>query len=178
MAKQTVTIRLDEDDLTYLAGLEVAGATNLSEKIRSLLAEARLQREGVGDALTAHAFSERLLQGTMRAIREAESQTEMRSELLSRVMAWLPDLLALLLAGGGRWPKSAQADQLRKVERGVGERVLSLVDSMVQQAVAGFPGCYDSSGLTERAQTALRVIGGGTVTTSSMSTSRPDKGGR
>ena len=50
VAKQTITVRLDEEDLSYLAGLDVAGATNLSEKIRALLGDARRQREGLADA--------------------------------------------------------------------------------------------------------------------------------
>lgn len=164
MAKQTITLRLDEDDLGYLAGVEVVGAANLSEKIRALLADARRQREGLTDFGAAYDFARRLLAATERRIRDTEVQAEIRSELLSRVLAWLPDLMALLLAGGAG-DQSDQPAQLRRLERAVGERVLSLADSLVQQAVAGFPGCYDSRALTGRAQSVLRIVGRGSTAT-------------
>jgi len=160
MAKQTITLRLDEEDLSYLASLDVTGATNLSEKIRALLADARRQREGLDDASAAYDFAKRLFALSERRLRDAEMRADLRSELLSRVLAWTPDLVALLLAadtGSGKDP----AAQLRRIERQVGERVLTLVDSLLQQALAGFPGCYDSRMLTERAQSALRLVNAG-----------------
>ena len=51
MAKQTVTLRLDEDDLTYLAGIDVPGAANLSEKIRALLADAAGARRRIATTM-------------------------------------------------------------------------------------------------------------------------------
>ncbi|MCA1778572.1 MAG: hypothetical protein LC637_04095 [Xanthomonadaceae bacterium] len=53
MAKQTVTLRLEQEDLDYLSAVDIQGAGNFSEKIRALLAEARAQREGVNDPAAA-----------------------------------------------------------------------------------------------------------------------------
>lgn len=156
MAKQTITLRLDEEDLSYLAGLDVAGATNLSEKIRALLADARRQREGLVDPAAAYDFAKRLLAQSERRLRDAEVREDMRSELLHRALEWTPDLVALLLAAAAAGQEPAA--QLRRLERQVGERLLTLVDSLLQQAVSGFPGCYDGRILSERAQSALRIL--------------------
>ena len=160
MAKQTITIRLDEDDLTYLSSVELTGAVNLSEKIRALLAEARAQREGMQDSGLAWDFTRRLFASPERGIREAEIQLQMRSELIARIAAWLPDVSALLLAGTPETSGSSRErnEHLKKLERSLGDRVLGLVDSILQMSIAGFPGCYDPESLSRRAQPALRSL--------------------
>lgn len=160
MAKQTITIRLDEDDLTYLSSVELNGAANLSEKIRALLAEARAQRDGMQDSGLAWDFTRRLFAGPERGIREAELQAQMRSELIARVANWLPDVSALVLAGAPAPTASARerAECLRKLERTLGDRVLGFVDSILQMSLTGFPGCYEPEALSRRAQPALRAL--------------------
>ncbi len=158
MAKQTVTLRLDEDDLTYLAQVEIPGAGNLSEKIRGLLAEARAQREGMGDFGAAYDFSRRLFGQPERCVRDAEVREQVRSELIARVLAWLPETTAFVLssacADGGR-------EALARLEQGIGERSIGLADSILQLAQAGFPGCYAPTTLAARAQSALNIAASG-----------------
>lgn len=154
MAKQTITLRLDEDDLAYLAQVEVPGASNLSEKIRGLLAEARAQREGLGDFGAAYDFSRRLFGQPERCVRDAEVHEQVRSEVISRVLAWLPEATAFVLSVACADTSRAG---LRRLEHGLGERTLGLVDSMLQLARAGFPGCYDGDWLSARAHSALRT---------------------
>ena len=158
MAKQTVTLRLDEDDLTYLAGIDVPGAANLSEKIRALLADARAQRDGLGDFGAAYDFTRRLFSTPERCVRDAEVRTQVRSELIARVLAWMPDTAAFMLSSACPRPDPRRKDDtehLRRLEHGLGERVLALVDSMLQLAHAGFPGCYDPATLAQRSRSAV-----------------------
>jgi hypothetical protein len=168
MAKQTVTLRLDEDDLTYLAGIDVPGAVNLSEKIRALLADARAQREGLGDFGAAYDFTRRLFATPERCVRDTEVRAQVRSELIARVLAWLPDTAAFVLSGACPRPephpgprpeprRKDEAEHLRRLEHGLGERVLALVDSMLQLAQAGFPGCYDPGILAQRSRSAVTM---------------------
>jgi hypothetical protein len=98
MAKQTVTLRLDEDDLTYLSQTEIAGAANFSEKIRALLAQARQLREGMENFASAHEFARDLFARAERAVSSQEIETGLRSELIHRVLAWLPEITALVLS--------------------------------------------------------------------------------
>lgn len=168
MAKQTVTLRLDEDDLTYLAQVELPGASNLSEKIRVLLADARRQRDGLDDAGAAFDFSRRLFSVPERALRQAELDAQMRSELIARVLAWLPETTAFVLADSAGSGQDA-ASGLRRFERGLGERVLALTDSVLQLARAGFPGCYGAAELSQRAAASLSTAGGAAIAPSTSS---------
>ncbi|WP_440223671.1 hypothetical protein ACQQ2N_00325 [Dokdonella sp. MW10] len=159
MAKQTITIRLDEDDLTYLSSVELPGAANLSEKIRALLADARAQREGMHDAALAYDFTRRLFAGAERGIRSAELQAQMRSELVARVTAWLPDAAAIVLSAAelGSGDVRGRTERLRTLERQLGERTIGLLDTLLQMSLAGFPGCYEPEALARRAQPAIRT---------------------
>jgi len=155
MAKQTITLRLDEDDLAYLAQVEVPGATNLSEKLRGLLAEARAQRDGRADFGAAYDFSRRLYGPPERCVRDAEVREGVRSELVARVFGWLPEATAYVLSGAGA---DVDREGLARFERGLGERTLGLVDSVLQLAHAGFPGCYAPEPLALRARSALATV--------------------
>lgn len=161
MAKQTITIRLDEDDLTYLSSMELVGAANLSEKIRVLLAEARAQREGMQTPGLAYDLSRRIFAGPERSVRAAEMEMQMRSELIARLLSWLPDVTAALVSGAALVSAEearGRDEQLKRLERTLGERAMSLVDSMLQMSAAGFPGCYEPEVLKQRSQSAIGAI--------------------
>ena len=174
MAKQTITIRLDEDDLTYLSSVELPGAVNLSEKIRALLADARAQREGMQDATLAYDFTRRLFAGPERGVRTAELQAQMRSELVARLLAWLPDTSAIALAAADLASNSPRdrAERLKTLERQLGERAIGLLDWLLQMSLAGFPGCYDPEALARRAQPAIRTAARHTSHSSSQEEQR------
>jgi len=161
VAKQTITVRLDEDDLTYLSTVEVAGATTVSDKLRALLADARRQHEGMREYGAAHDFARRLFAEPERCLRDAELQVEMRSELLSRVLSFLPEITALVLSGAcaAARPGRERAENLKRFERAIGERVLSLVDSLLLLTRSGFAGCYDAPALARRAESVHRILG-------------------
>lgn len=158
MAKQLISLRLDEDDLAFLASLDLSGASNVSEKLRALLNEARRQREGMREPGAAFDFARGLLSAPERCVRTAEIETELRSELLSRVLAWMPDMMALLMSGACAGADD-RAMHLRRFERAVGERAISFVDAMMQLAAAGFPGCVDGKALAERARSMRQYRG-------------------
>jgi hypothetical protein len=157
VAKQTVTLRLDEDDLTYLSQVEISGAGNLSEKIRALIAEARAQREGTEDYGAAHDFARRLFSRVDRQINAAEIKAGTRSELTHRVVAWLPEATAYVLAGGqSQNTDESDLARLKSLEMGLGERTFGLVDSMLQLARADFSGCHEPKKLASRARFAVK----------------------
>jgi len=160
VTKQTVTLRLDEDDLTYLSQVEISGAGNLSEKIRALINEARSQREGAEDYAAAHDFARHLFARVDRRINAAEVLAGKRSELTHRLLAWLPEAVAYALAAG---PSDSSASEksidLAEIELGLAERTFSLVDSMVQLARAGFPGCLEPQKAGQRAHFAVKNTG-------------------
>ncbi|MBX3726605.1 MAG: hypothetical protein KF823_11900 [Xanthomonadales bacterium] len=163
MAKQTVTLRLDEDDLGFLASASLSGATNLSEKIRALIAEARLRQAGVADAGAAWDYSRALFAAPERALRQAELASGARSELVARALAWLPEATAFVLAAGPAPASGEAGEYVRRFEQGLGDRLLALVDSVVQLARAGFPGCHEPDALAHRARSALAPAMAGAV---------------
>lgn len=153
MAKQIVTLRLDEDDLSFLAQVEINGAANLSEKIRTLIAEARSQRDGMTDPAAAHDFARRLFARVDRQVQTAEMALDLRSELVHRILAWLPEATAFALSAcRGQDTASIDMADLERLENGLAERGLSLSESLAQLAQADFRGCYQPRTLAKRAE--------------------------
>ncbi len=161
MPKQTVTLRLDEDDLTFLSQVEISGAANLSEKIRTLINEARAQREGMEDPAAAHDFARRLFARVDRQIHAAEMAHGLRSELVHRVMAWLPDITAFALSAcRGQDTEQDVRASLQRLESGLAERSFSLSESIRQLGQGGFRGCYRPKALASRAGFEVKSVSG------------------
>lgn len=157
MPKQTITLRLDEDDLTFLSQVEINGAGNLSEKIRALINEARAQREGAKEYCAAHDFARNLFARIVRQINAAEVETGQRSELTHRLLAWLPEAVAFALSAcPNKEDTKACGERLKTIELGLSERAFSLVDSMLQLGKADFAGCLETEKLVSRARSALK----------------------
>jgi hypothetical protein len=150
VTKQSVTLRVDEDDLDFLAQLDLPGATSLSEKIRALLGEARLRHAGLADPAAAWDYSRKLYGTPERTLRIAELACQQRSELVARGLAALPELTAFLLSQSETAPREDAGAFLRRVEAGLADRLFALSESMSLLTHAGFPGCLDPEGLAAR----------------------------
>jgi len=161
MPKQVITVRLDESDVEFLAAMDLEGAVNLSEKLRALIRDARQHIEPERDPVTAFERARSQLVVAERYLKEAELSLEMRSELLARVLGAMPEIEGLIKSASAVLPDlkdGPRRSALERLERQVAERLLSLVDSIGQMTLAGFPGCYDGVWLTRRAASAVRTF--------------------
>ncbi len=144
MAKQTMSLRLEQDDLSFLASLDQSGSGTLSDKIRGLIDEARIYRQGMERHDAAYDYSRNLLAPVDRRITSAEMHTGKRSELIHRALSTLPELLAFTLSACPDKKESAECEQrLAEIERGLAQRLMSLVSAITELQNAGFAGCID-----------------------------------
>lgn len=159
MAKQLVTVRLDEDDIAFLSALDMPGASNLSEKLRALIAEARSQSERLNEYTPALDFSNKLFARSLRSVQSAEQHTGLHSEFLTRVIGWLPDAVALTVSECQDVldPPTHTRQALKLAEQRIAERVMSLVTSTHSLALSDWAGCYDPAGMAERARPHLQA---------------------
>lgn len=95
---QTISVRIPDDDLEWLMSLDIAGARNPSERIRSLLTQTRRQREGLHDYLACVAMLRDFLQPFLNAVAAAERRHGVHSEIVSTVVEGLPDAMAEAIA--------------------------------------------------------------------------------
>ena len=157
MAKQTVTLRLDEDDLTYLSQVEISGAANLSEE-DSYPADR-------GQGLNATGCTIRLRLTTLPAacslaLNATSAQPKCPSEfdpssLTGCCPGYPKSPLSRYRPAATRLP-SKPSSNARILELGLAERVFSLAESMQQLANADFPGCLERKKLASRASFAVK----------------------
>lgn len=154
-----LSARVSEADADFIASLEIDGAKTPSDKLRAIIAEARQRQRGHQDYAGALAMMGDLLAPAMRRVRQAEHQEGIHSELLSRVGEWLPEAMAYLVAEG---PSAANATEgLSELERGMADRVFTLMESMLQMGVTRRCPCYDQAVVSQRLEPVLdlaRVI--------------------
>ncbi len=146
-AKSTpISVRITDEDAAFLAALELRGATTPSEKLRALLARARAEAEGGRDYEASLARIRDILEPTAQALRQLESSTRQRSELIADTLYWLPDLVAFLVAGPDADARAGQAkaaDALGAFEAGVADRVFRYIEAVLRLAVTARAPCYD-----------------------------------
>ena len=144
MAKQTMSLRLEQEDLTFLASLDKSGSGTLSDKIRGLIDEARIYRQGMERHDAAYDYARNLIAPVDRRITSAEMCSGKRSELVHRALSTLPELLAFTLSACPAKTDDADAEKrLAEIERGLAQRLLSLVSAIIELQNTGFAGCID-----------------------------------
>ena len=141
-----VSVRISQEDIDFIADLQIDEATTPSEKIRELLKQARLRHEQGQDYQAVLYDCEHSLSGAKHQILQHEKTLGVHSHILARVFELLPDLMATVAAD---CPQTADKSALIDYEKQVMWRVVRLMDSMLQLAVTARGAGYDDGVLTE-----------------------------
>ena len=162
MPDKTVPLsaRVSQEDADFIQELEIEGAQTPSEKLRVLLREARRRARASEHYPSALTLSQETLSPAMQRIRQTERELGNHSELLSRAMEWLPELMAYVQSAPGMAAADDEA-RLRDLESGVALRLTTLMQSILQMSVTREGPFYDPQLLSARIDPVLdlaRVI--------------------
>lgn len=137
----SVSVRLSQNDARFLERLAIDDAATPSEKLRAVIAEARRRERGTQEYASALRLAQEGMAPTLRIIRENEVANGMHSELVSRLGEWLPECAAFLVACNGAQTE-LDGDQLKEIEDGLAQRVLILMQSVLQMGLTDRSPCY------------------------------------
>lgn len=162
MAKQqNVSARIPQEDAEFLAQLEIAGAKTPSDKLRAIIQAARLRHLASSDYESSIANMQDLLMPVNRRVRQLESSNSTHSELLLRVIEWLPDITALIVSASAdvanNTANAEAMENLLKLESDVADRVFRLTESVLQIAITKQSACYNSDLMRERIEPVLEL---------------------
>ena len=153
-----ISVRISDEDASFLAGLEVPGAITPSEKVRVLISNARRIRSGEIDyAGSVQAFSE-LLSPVERAVVIAEQETGVHSELVAVVLRWLPEMQSFLGDTGRHVRSDPGTESLSRIEAGIADRGFGLFDHVLRLGVTVENPCYEKTAVTRRAGLVSRLF--------------------
>ena len=145
MASKTIplSVRITDEDAEFLAGLDLAGASTPSEKIRALIAQARQRYEGARSYETSLALVRELIEPVGQNLRARELKSRHRSELIADTLYWLPDLVAFLMAGPAARAGKQEASELTEFEAGISHRIFRFIEAVLRLGVTAKAPCYD-----------------------------------
>lgn len=149
-----VSVRLPAEDAAFLEHTSVEGADTPSEKLRAIVAEARLREHGTSQFDAALQIAQGGVRPTLQIIRNNEREHRVHSELVSRLGEWLPDCMAYLVACNGS-ATELSVEKLTEIERDLADRVLVLIQSVLQMGVTRRSPCYDPSVIDDRLEPVL-----------------------
>lgn len=152
MATKTVTIsaRIPREDAEFISQLDVSGATTPSDKIRAIITETRLRHTGAQGYPGCLAVVNGLIAPTATFVREQEHIENMHSELVTRMLEWLPDMMAFAMASINTEHQASTAEVLQELEEGVANRVFRLMESVLPMGITQRGPCYNEQAIQER----------------------------
>ena len=152
-----VSVRLSQEDASFVATMSVPGAVTPSDKIRMLVKEARQRQAGAGNYLESLKFYQGLLAPTLLREQEAEAAQAVHSELLIQFTNWLPEILAYVTANMPDMDQDDALDRMKGLEKGVADRTFRLFQQTLRLAVTGRSPCYDPSVIVDRVDPILEL---------------------
>ena len=145
----SMSVRVSHDDAEFIAGLNVNGAKTPSDKLRTIISQARLQHQGGYDYESALAFFEGQVSAVVNLIRKGERDSKKHSELLSAAMTKLPELLAFIVSSNTQKQLFALTE-LKELESGVADRIFMVLEAVMRLAVTPSSPCYDENVISDR----------------------------
>ncbi|MCI0507301.1 MAG: hypothetical protein L0Z73_14490 [Gammaproteobacteria bacterium] len=152
-----ISIRISQADVEFISQLKVTGAATPSDKVRAIIAEAKRRSEGMEDYRSAFQMMQELFQPVREHIRAAELDMSQHSELVTRLIEWLPDMSAYLLSTFARSEQDIGEQDLLDLEKGVTDRIFRLIESVMQMGVTRKCPCYDPTAVSQHIRPVLEL---------------------
>lgn len=139
----TISARIAHEDAEFISRLNLDEARTPSDKLRAIIAEARLRSSRDQDYSGSLQTIQELIQPVLRKIRKTEVENRIHSELLIRSAEWIPDAVAFLVSSISKIDEQNVNEQMLQLEQGVAERLVRLMESVLQLAITEHCACYD-----------------------------------
>ena len=140
---QTVSVRVPDDDLEWLMALDIAGARNPSDRIRSLIAANRRQRQGTTDYVACVAMLRDFLRPFQDAVSAAERREKVHSEVVATIAGSLPDIMAETIAFQPVPDDDSARPVLTHIEADLAARAMRLLIRLLRLAVTQTVSAYN-----------------------------------
>ncbi|MNU30065.1 hypothetical protein D3C71_185470 [compost metagenome] len=144
-----LSVRLSDEDTSFLAKLEVDGAVTASDKIRGLIRQARQRAEPVESFPAALVVSHEQLAAAVRAVRIIEQDLDRHSDVAVGLMTAAEEFLALALTAPRPGSSDAAEDLVRHEARLV-DCAARMTDQLLRWAVTPTAPAYDPAVISRR----------------------------
>ncbi len=151
----TMSARISQNDALFLAQYKAEGAITPSDKMRAIIRDARENQQRFDDFRGSINLFKKLLEPVDVSIREAELDYQIHSELVTRMLEWLPDMMASTVILEKKLQQDPDQEKLKAIEDGIADRVFRLIVSILQMAVTERNPCYRKDAVNSRIEPVL-----------------------
>jgi len=151
----TMSVRISQNDALFLAEFKAEGAITPSDKLRAIIKDARENQRQFNDFRGSINLFKKLLEPVDASIREAELDHRVHSELVTRILEWLPDMMASTVTLEKQLGQNPDKEALQSLEDGLADRVFRLIASVLQMGVTEKNPCYRKDAINSRVEMVL-----------------------
>ena len=154
----SLSTRISQEDAEFLAGLKIQDASTPSEKLRVIIADSRKRHEGMQDYRNSLLMYQDMLNRVVTVSRELEMENQIHSELVSRLIEWLPDMMAFATAMGSKLQQARSVESLKEFEDGITDRSFRLFLSILQMGITDTCPCYQKNAISKRISEVVKLV--------------------
>ena len=149
-----ISFRLPEDDAVFLAGLKVEEATSMSEKIRFLIRQARLEsQEQKNYSATVNKFLKQF-DTPIKNLMELEQEQGIHSELIKTFSNWITESCSFYV---NELTDKKQVD-LERIEDELGTKIFLFIEQILRMAVTEKANCYNRKIIRNKIKPSLELF--------------------
>lgn len=154
----TISARISHEDAEFLSEMDINGAKTPSDKFRAIIAEAKRRRQMPQDYAGNFQMIQEMILPVIQQIRKKEVENQVHSEIITRIMEWMPDALAFLISLKFQTQTKDDLQMLLHLEQGIVERLFRLMESFLQLAITSRCPCYQPDAIHQRIAPVLDLF--------------------
>lgn len=140
-----LSVRISQEDASFIAGLEVDGAVTPSDKVRAIIKNARERHGQRQDYGAMIALAKDVFRDEKDAIKDYEFKNKVHSELITLYIEWLTESFAHFGAAVDTAidPDAPEQKDFKILEQEIAKRIFRLLDMVTRMGVTKEAPCYD-----------------------------------
>ncbi len=148
MAKTVpISVRVSNEDAEFIANLQIDGAVTPSDKVRSIIREAKKQKERIINYEGCLKIALETLKGLTQKVKASEMKQKQHSELVNVFNDWIVESFAYVVSA--KYKIYEGKIELKQLEEGISERVFRLFEVVARMGVTSKASCYDKEIITK-----------------------------
>lgn len=151
-----ISLRISEDDAAFVSGLKIKDAVTPSEKIRSIIKEARERKEQGNTPKRLMDEIHTQLQELQRNLSTAERSAKAHSEFLRFVLDWQNQFTQTILLAN--ISGEAPLEELERFEDEIADQAFRLIDYIARLGVTPKAPCYNTSLIREKLRENMDLL--------------------
>jgi hypothetical protein len=153
----TISARISTEDAEFISRLTIDDAKTPSDKLRAIIAQTKERNTRKRDYAGALCDLQELIHPVVKEIRKTEVKNQIHSELLIRLVEWIPDTAAFLISSILETGDAKTTEKMLLIEQGAADRLVRLMESILQLAVTGPCACYDPQIMDRKLDSVLEL---------------------